>query len=67
MFDAGDFIFSYDLKSAYHHIEIFEEHQQYLGFACFFLGQSTIFRIRCSPFRYFYSRLYLFKDFERGW
>ena len=36
MFDVGDFIFSYDLKSAYHHIEIFEEHQQYLGFACFF-------------------------------
>jgi hypothetical protein len=25
---VGDFIFSYDLKSAYHHIEIFEEHQQ---------------------------------------
>jgi hypothetical protein len=27
MFDVGDFIFSYDLKSAYHHIPIFEEHQ----------------------------------------
>jgi hypothetical protein len=26
MFDVGDFIFSYDLISAYHHIEIFEEH-----------------------------------------
>ena len=25
MFDVGDFIFSSDLKSAYHHIEIFEE------------------------------------------
>ena len=31
MFDVGDFIFSYDLKSVYHNIEIFEEHQQYLG------------------------------------
>jgi hypothetical protein len=29
MFDIGDFIFSPDLKSAYHHIVIFEEHQQY--------------------------------------
>ena len=36
MFDVGDFIFSYYLKSAYHHIEIFEEHQQYFDFACFF-------------------------------
>jgi hypothetical protein len=31
MFDVGDFIFSYDLISAYHHIEIFEEHEHYLG------------------------------------
>jgi hypothetical protein len=29
MFDVGDFIFSPDLKSAYHHIVIFEELQQY--------------------------------------
>ena len=29
MFDVGDFIFSPDLKSACHHIVIFEEHQQY--------------------------------------
>jgi len=36
MFDIGDFIFSYDLKSAYHHIKIFEKRQQYLGFAWFF-------------------------------
>ena len=36
MFDVGDFLFSNDLKSAYHHIEIFEEHQQYLDFAWFF-------------------------------
>jgi hypothetical protein len=35
MFDVGDFIFSSDLKSAYHHIEIFEELQQYFGFARF--------------------------------
>ena len=28
MFDVVYFIFSFDLKSAYHHIDIFEEHQQ---------------------------------------
>jgi hypothetical protein len=31
MLDVVDFISSYDLKYAFHHIEIFEEHQQYLG------------------------------------
>ena len=35
MFDVGDFVFSSDLKSAYHHIEIFEELQQYFGFPRF--------------------------------
>ena len=35
MFDVGDFIFSSDLKSAYHHNEIFEELQQYFDFARF--------------------------------
>ena len=29
----GDYIAIYDLTSAFHHIKIFEEHQQYLGFA----------------------------------
>jgi len=59
MFDVGDFIFSYDLKSAYHHIEIFEEHQQYLGFAWFFRAKHDI-SYSLFSFFYFYSRLYLF-------
>ena len=33
MFDKGDFLFTFDLKSAYHHIEIFREHRTFLGFA----------------------------------
>ena len=32
-FTAGAFMFSFDLKSGYHHIEIFKEHQVYLGFS----------------------------------
>ena len=42
MFDVGDFIFSYDLKSAFHHIPIFEEHQQYFGFTWFFKAKYDI-------------------------
>jgi hypothetical protein len=50
MFDVGDFIFSYDLISAYHHIEIFEEHQQYLGFVWFFEGKIRYFVFAVLPF-----------------
>lgn len=32
LFEQGDFIFSYDLKSAYHHISIFPADTTYLGF-----------------------------------
>ena len=27
-------MFSFDLKSGYHHVEIFEGHQTYVGFSC---------------------------------
>ena len=29
----NDFLFKFDLKSGYHHVEIFESHWKYLGFA----------------------------------
>jgi hypothetical protein len=48
MLDVVDFIFSYDLKYAFHHIEIFEEHQQYLGL-------TWLFVLTCW---YFYRWLY---------
>ena len=32
-FTLGAYVFSFDLKSGYHHIEIFEGHQAYLGFS----------------------------------
>ena len=28
----GDYVFSFDLKSAYHNVDIFEEHRKYLSF-----------------------------------
>jgi hypothetical protein len=33
MFEKGDLPFTYDLRSAYHHLEIFEDHKTYLGFS----------------------------------
>ena len=30
--DTGDFMFSFALKSGYHHVEIFPGHRQYLSF-----------------------------------
>lgn len=36
----GDFVFSFDLKSAYHHIEIFDEHRTYLGFSGLVNGKT---------------------------
>ena len=32
-FSRGAYMFSFDLKSRYHHVEIFEGHQTYLGFS----------------------------------
>ena len=33
MFTPKDYVFSFDLKSGYHHVDIFPEHWQYLGFS----------------------------------
>ena len=32
LMEKGDFLFSFDLKSGYHHIDIAEAHQKFLGF-----------------------------------
>ena len=33
MFQKGDYMFTFDLKSSYHHVDIHREHWKYLGFA----------------------------------
>ena len=33
IFQRDDFMFSFDLKSVYHHVDIHQEHWKYLGFA----------------------------------
>ena len=32
MFERNDYKFKFDLKSGYHHVDIYCEHQKYLGF-----------------------------------
>ena len=32
MFQEDEFLFKFDLKSGYHHVDIYPEHQKYLGF-----------------------------------
>ena len=51
LLDKDFFMLKFDLKSAYHHIEIFEEHRTYLAFAWNF-GQSKTryFRFCVLPF-----------------
>ena len=33
LFRAGNFVFSFDLKSGYHHVDIHKQFQPYLGFS----------------------------------
>ena len=40
-FEKGAHMFSFDLKSGYHHIEIAEEHQTYLGFSWNLQGSQS--------------------------
>ena len=58
MFDVGDFIFNYDLKSAYHHIEMFEKHQQYLSFlkATYDISYSLFYLVVILPQVIFFQR-----------
>ena len=43
LFEKGDYLFSFDLKSGYHHVDIAEHHCQYLGFA--WGGQFYVFTV----------------------
>ena len=39
----GDYMFKFDITQGYHHIDIFEEHQQFFGFAWNFNGKIRYF------------------------
>ena len=48
--DQGHCFFTWDLKSGYHHVSIYQNHQQYLGFAWRFGHITRYFTFRVLPF-----------------
>ena len=50
VFEQGFWFFTWDLKSGYHHVDIFHPHQQFLGFAWDFEGVTRYFTFAVLPF-----------------
>ncbi|VDH98891.1 Hypothetical predicted protein [Mytilus galloprovincialis] len=50
MFKKGDYCFTYDLRSAYHHVEIFESHKTYLGFTWVKNRETKYYVFNVLPF-----------------
>jgi len=65
MFEKGDFLMKFDLKSGYHHLDIFEEHQPFLGFAWVLKGVSKYFVFTVLPFGLSSSACYAFTKLLR--
>lgn len=67
----GDFIFTFDLKSGYHHVEIFEGHRNFLSFSWKFPnGCVSYFHFAVLPFGlssapYLFTKL--FKPLVKMW
>ena len=56
MFRKNGYMFSFDLKSGYHHIEIFQPHQTFLGFS----RRDAVLHFHSSSFWPFCRSLYLY-------
>jgi hypothetical protein len=64
-FGPGTFFTKFDLKSGYHHLDLFSEHQSYLGFPCTNPDGSTrYYRFTVLPFGLF-SAPYIFTKLLR--
>ena len=58
LFEKGDYMFSFDLKSGYHNIDIAKEHWKYLGFSwqsCFYV--FTVLPFGLSSACYIFTKL----------
>ena len=64
MFTREDYLFKFDLKSGYHHLDIFEPHQKYLGFAWEVDNNTSYFVFTVMPFC-LYTACYAFAKFMR--
>jgi len=49
MFEEQDYLMKFDLKSGYHHLDIFREHQTYLGFS-WVMGKETKYFVQYLQF-----------------
>lgn len=45
-----NWLFSFDIKSGYHHIEIFQDDQQFFGFSWMLKGVIKYFKFTVLPF-----------------
>ena len=69
--NPGDFMFSFDLKSGYHHVEIFLEYRQYLSFSWTFSSvftryfQFSVLPLGLSSAPYLFTKL--FKPLVKKW
>lgn len=50
LFSKGDWFFRFYYKSGYHHIEIFPQHYQFLGFSLFYKSKLRYFQFTVLPF-----------------
>lgn len=50
LFQKGFFLYTFDIKSAYHHVEIFPDHRCFLGFQWHYNGKSRFFVFNVLPF-----------------
>ena len=50
MFEREDYLFSFDLKSGYHHVDVFELHRQFLGFQWEVQGLPQFYFFTVLPF-----------------
>ena len=50
IFHKGDFLFTFDLQSAYHHLEIADDYKEYLGFSWELNGRKKWFVFNVLPF-----------------
>ena len=71
-FTKGSYMFSFDLKSGYHHVEISQDYQTYLGFSCEASdsGDEIVYVFTVLPFGlstapYVFTKL--LKPLEKHW
>ena len=47
-----DYLWTFDFRSAYHHVQVNEDHQKYLGFSIELDGKKRYFKFQNLPFGY---------------